>query len=267
MQFAKLNGINIHYQVIGAGADAPTVVFANSLGSDFRIWRDVIVALAGNVAIVAYDKRGHGLSDVTPAPYRMDDHVADLAALLDHLSVRDAIVCGISVGGMIAQGLSAARPDLVRALILCCTGHRIGAPRLWQDRIEAVRKGGIAAVSAAVVERWFSAGFHADHPAASAGYRNMLERVPVEGYLGTCAAIRDTDYTGIARRIAVPTLCVAADQDRVTPPELVAELAGLIEGADHRLLDDAGHLPCIDRPHALVDVIKPFLARVSAASP
>src|SRR5262245_29961482 len=64
MQFARINDIVIHYQIIGAPADKPILVFSNSLGTDFRIWRDVIVRLAGDFAIVLYDKRGHGLSDI-----------------------------------------------------------------------------------------------------------------------------------------------------------------------------------------------------------
>ena len=62
MQFAELNDVNLHYQVIGSPASRPLLVFANSLGTDFRIWRDVIVRLAGDYAILTYDMRGHGLS-------------------------------------------------------------------------------------------------------------------------------------------------------------------------------------------------------------
>ena len=116
MQFAKIGSVTLHYQLIGAPAGKPVIVFANSLGTDFRIWRDVIVRLAGDFAIVTYDMRGHGLSDLGGQTTTMDDHVADLAGLLDLLDTRQVIVCGLSVGGLVAQGLYAARPDLVRAL-------------------------------------------------------------------------------------------------------------------------------------------------------
>src|SRR5690606_30631553 len=98
-------------------------------GTDFRIWNEVSAALEPNYRVVLYDKRGHGLSEATPQPYRMDDHVSDLAALLDHLGVKQAVVVGLSVGGMIAQGIAAARPDLVKALVLCDTAHRSAPPR------------------------------------------------------------------------------------------------------------------------------------------
>ena len=74
MQFARINDVTIHYQVISAPADRPVIVFTNSLGTDFRIWRDVVVRLAGEFAIVLYDMRGHGLSDVGQLPSSIADH-------------------------------------------------------------------------------------------------------------------------------------------------------------------------------------------------
>jgi len=260
MQFARLNDVTLHYQVIGAPEEKPVLVFSNSLGTDFRIWRDVIMQFVGDYAIVAYDKRGHGLSDVGTSPYTIDDHVNDLAALLDHLKVTNAIVCGLSVGGVIAQGLALERPDLVRALILCDTGHKIGNGDLWNARITAVKEEGIASIADAILERWFSADYRrADNP-DFAGYRNMLIRTPAEGYIGTSVALRDNDYTARTPTISVPTLCIVGEEDGATPPALVQELANLIDGSEFALIKGAGHLPCIEQPHALVDVMQPFLA-------
>ncbi|MEO1066163.1 MAG: 3-oxoadipate enol-lactonase [Pseudomonadota bacterium] len=264
MQFATINGVTLHYQVIGAQPDKPVVVFANSLGTDFRIWRDLVVRLAGDYAIVNYDKRGHGLSDTGDSPYEMADHINDLAALLDHLDVTNAVICGLSVGGMIAQGLALTRPDLVRALILCDTGHKIGNDDLWNERIAAVEEGGIEAISDDIMSRWFSEAFRvADNPDFE-GYRNMLIRTPKAGYIGTSVAIRDTDYTDDVSNISVPTLCVVGDEDGSTPPELVKELASLISGANCDIIEGAGHLPCIEKPDQLYDLISPFLSFVSS---
>ena len=180
MQFAKINNVNLHYQVIGAPEGKPVLVFSNSLGTDFRIWRDVIVRLVGDFAIVTYDKRGHGLSDAPAAPYRMADHIADLAGLLDHLDVKDALVCGLSVGGMIAQGLALGRPDLVKALVLCDTGHKIGTDELWNERIAIVEKHGIESIAENIMTRWFSKEYRTPDNPEFMGYRNMLTRTPVQ---------------------------------------------------------------------------------------
>ncbi|TCD11937.1 3-oxoadipate enol-lactonase [Oricola cellulosilytica] len=260
MQFVSLNGVTIHYQIIGAPEGKPLLVFANSLGTDFRIWRDVIVRLAGDFAIVTYDKRGHGLSDIGETPYSMDDHVTDLEALLDHLGVRNAIVCGLSVGGLIAQGLYARRRDLVRALILCDTAHKIGTDELWNARIQAVREGGIEAIADGVLERWFTAKFRAADNPDFAGYRNMLVRTPVDGYAATSVAIRDTDYTEQARQIGVPAICIVGEDDKATPPDLMLETAKLIPAARYEVIAKAGHLPCIEQPEMLVDIMRAFIA-------
>ncbi len=257
MDFRALNGVVLHVEDLGP-ADKPALVFANSLGTDFRIWDDVVARLIERFRIVLYDKRGHGLSELGETPYRIDDHVADLAALLDDLAVENAIVCGLSVGGLIAQGLYASRPDLVSALILCDTAHKIGTDELWNGRIAAIEQGGIASISEAILERWFSRDLRENDSVALAGWRAMLTRTPAAGYTGTAAAIRDADFTAAAKQIAVPTLCVVGDEDGATPPELMRQTAGLIPGARYEVIAGAGHLPCIERPAELCELILDF---------
>lgn len=262
MQFIDIGGVTLHYQLIGGPADKPVIVFANSLGTDFRIWRDVIVGLAGDFPIVTYDKRGHGLSDVGTAPYSMDDHVDDLAGLLDHLKVKKAIICGLSVGGLIAQGLYARRPDLVDGLILCDTAHKLGTEESWNTRIAAVEKDGIASIADGVLKLWFTPDFHDKRQADLVGYRNMLTRQPLAGYAGTCAALRDADYTEAAKAISVPTLVVVGDHDGSTPPALVRSMADLIPGSRFKIIDGAGHIPCVEQPAVLTSLMRRFIARL-----
>lgn len=258
MQFANLNGVTLHYQVIGAPAGKPLLVFSNSLGTDFRIWRDVIVRLVGEFAILTYDKRGHGLSDSGRFPYSIDDHVGDLAALLDHLDQKDAIICGLSVGGLIAQGLYHSRPDLVKGLILCDTGAKIGDAEMWDHRIETTMNEGLGELAEGILERWFSEKFRSDDNPEFSGYRNMLIRTSEVGYAGTCQAIRDADFTGRLSDIDVPTLCVVGEEDVSTPPSMMEEMAKSITGSRYELIKGVGHLPCIEQPQILSDMIKAY---------
>lgn len=260
MPFARINDVVLHYRLSGDPSRQKVIAFANSLGTDFRIWDDLVTAFSGDYACLQYDKRGHGLSDAPPPPYVMTDHIGDLEGLLDHLGIEDVIVCGDSVGGMIAQGLAGARPDQVQGLVLCDTGHKIGAEALWNDRIRAVETRGIAAIAEAILERWFSEDYRQPDNAAFAGYRNMLIRTTIEGYAGTCAALRDADLTEVARRIACPALCIVGEHDGSTPPALVKAMADLIPGARYHEIAGAGHLPCIEQPEALVAVMRAFLA-------
>ena len=264
MSFGLFNHQVLHFRDENPGRER-TFVFVNSLGTDLRIWDDVVVDYAGAFRTVRYDLRGHGLSDAPPAPYSMDDHVADLAALLDSQRVKGATVVGLSVGGMIAQSLAAKRPDLASMLVLCDTAHKIGTQETWNARMEAVRTSGLTSIADAVLERWFSTEFRRSRPADLAGYRNMLTRTPAEGYVGTCATLRDTDLTATAARLTQPTLCLVGEEDGATPPALVRSLSELIPGAAFKTIPNAGHLPCIEQPKLLAGWIETFVRRNQGA--
>jgi len=150
-----------------------------------RIWLDVIRTFRDTKRIVRYDKRGHGMSDAPDAPYSLDDHVDDLDALLEHLEIDDAIVVGVSVGGMIAQGLALKSPERVRGLVLCDTAAKIVTYDAWDERIEAIRSGGLEAIADGIMERWFSSGYRNRAQGELALWRNLLVRTPIEGYIGT----------------------------------------------------------------------------------
>jgi 3-oxoadipate enol-lactonase len=247
MQVAEINGIHLHYCRSGP-PEAPAVVFANSLGTDLRIWESVLDHLGGGIQSLCYDKRGHGLSDAPPPPYTLDDHIDDLAGLLAHEGLHNAVICGVSVGGMIALGLAARKPEDIRALILCDTAHKIGSDALWNERIALIQKHGMESIADAILERWFSAAFRRTNPAAMAGWRNMLVRTPVDGYVGTCTALRDADLTLAARALELPVRCLAGSEDGATPPDLVQSMSELIPESHFQVVAGAGHLPCIEAP-------------------
>ena len=257
MAFTRVNGVVLHYE--DTGGTKPALVFANSLGTDFRIWDAVAAKLAGSYRLIRYDKRGHGLSEATPAPYAMTDHVEDLAALLGALGVSSAAIVGLSVGGVIAQGLAATHPELVRALVLCDTAHKIGTDELWNGRIDAVTNAGIASIADTVMQRWFTPAYRVPGNADFVGYTTMLKQTSVDGYAGTCAALRDADLTESTRALKLPVMCIVGDQDGSTPPELVRSMADLIRGSQFRIIADAGHLPCIEQPQAVAGIIAAFL--------
>ncbi|WP_051541037.1 3-oxoadipate enol-lactonase [Ahrensia sp. 13_GOM-1096m] len=259
MQFATVNDVTLHYQEIGGPTGTPTLVFINSLGSDFRIWRDVIVRFVGEVSIMTYDKRGHGLSNIGDTPYTIEDHAEDLIALLDHLGKKDVVLVGLSVGGLIAQAVYKMRPDLVEALVLCDTAAKIGTAEMWQERIDSIEEKGMVELAEATMLRWFTSVYRQKNRDDVAGYRNMLARQPQDGYLGTCMAIRDADYTADAKVITAPTMCIVGLNDVVTTPEHVYELSMHIDGSRYEEISGAGHLPCIEKPQDFSILLKDFL--------
>lgn len=264
MPFGQFNDLVLHFEDDGP-TNAPTVVFANSLGTDLRIWDEVVARLDAGLRILRYDLRGHGLSEAPAAPYALDDHVGDLAALMDGWGVRGALVIGLSVGGMIAMALAGRRADLARALVLSDTAHKIGTREMWDARIAAIRQGGIASIAEPVLQRWFAMEFRAARPTDLAGYRNMLTRTPVEGYIGTCATVRDADLTDVAGKLALPALCLVGAEDGATPPDLVRSLADLLPNAHFEVVPRAGHLPCVEQPDMMAKHISTFAKEAAFA--
>lgn len=260
MQSLMIDGTAIHHRWLLRGANLPTIAFSNSLGTDFRIWDEVVERLGGGFNILLHDKRGHGLSDHGPSTLRMSNLIGDLAALLDHYGQKQVILCGLSVGGIISMGLAAQRPDLVRGLVLCNTAPKVGTAESWAERIAAVNATGIAGIADMVLSRWFTPGFRqADNPLFGMA-RNMLLRQPPEGYAATCAAIAETDFRPLAAKLAVPALCIAGDYDQATPPALVEDMSRIIPGSRYHLLSGCGHIPCMERPDALANLIAGFAA-------
>ncbi|RWF34945.1 3-oxoadipate enol-lactonase [Mesorhizobium sp.] len=260
MPFVSIGGVALHHRHIEAAGSSRPIIFINSLGTDFRIWDDVVARLAGEMPMLVYDKRGHGLSDIGSGVRSINDHVDDLLGLIDHFGFGKVVLYGLSVGGLIAQRLYNRHPKCVEALILSDTAHKIGTAESWNTRIATVERGGIEVIADGIMKVWFTPEFHAKRSAELAGCRNMLTRQALPGYIGTCMAVRDADLTDAARRIAAPTLCIVGDQDGSTPPDLVRSLAGLIPGARFEVIRDAAHIPCIEQPEALVTLIRDFVA-------
>lgn len=258
LTFADVNGISLHYRLSGPEFAGRTLVFLNSLGSDFHIWDAVADRLNRTDRVLQYDKRGHGLSDAPPAPYTMRDHTNDLAGLLDALGIQQAVLIGVSVGGMIAQDFAAAHPARVEALIPCDTGLKIGTAEMWNERIAAAEAGELARVAPGALTRWFTPEFFAEQPAAARGYLNMIVRTSPAGYAGTCAALRDTDLHAQTAGLKVPALVLCGEHDSSTPPELNRALAAALN-AECVLIPGAAHIPSVEQPGAMAGHIQTFL--------
>lgn len=256
MPMLELEDVTLHYREDGAPDGAP-VVFANSLGTDLRLWDPILPHLPEGLRIIRYDKRGHGKSSVPPAPYTMGALVRDAEAVMDSLQARDAVFVGLSIGGLIGQGLAVKRLDLVRALVLSNTAAKIGTKEMWQERIGTVREGGIEALADAVMERWFSRDFRAGPELAQ--WREMLVSQPDEGYIGCSAAISGTDFYTPTSGLRLPLMGIAGTEDGATPPDLVRETVELVPGASFHLMRRAGHLPCVEKPEDYAGLLTQFL--------
>jgi len=250
------DGIGLNVEVDGPGDGAP-VLFLHALGTSLGLFDGVLAGLPPGLRLIPADMRGHGGSDVPPAPYTMGALVSDAEAVLEALGATGAVVVGVSIGGMIAQGLAAKRLDLVRGLVLSRTGARIGTRALWEERIAAVRAGGIEAIAEATLDRWFGPD-HRRGPLAETWGARLRATTP-EGWMGCAAAIAGTDFWTPTAALRLPTLGIGGTDDGSTPPDLVCETAGLIPGSRFALMRRSGHLPPVDAPGAFAEHLAGFL--------
>lgn len=256
MFIAMPDGCRLH--VLDEGPpDGQAVVFSNSLGTDLRIWEGVLQHLPATLRVIRYDMRGHGKSDVPDGPYAMGTLISDAEAVMDALKLTSVTFVGLSIGGMIAQGLAVKRLDLVGRMVLSNTAAKIGTPQMWEDRIAVARSDGLEAMADAVMERWFSRDFRATPQLTI--WRARFCDVSPEGYAGCCAAISGTDFYTPTSGLRLPTLAVAGGEDGATPPDLVRETADLIPGSRFALMRRVGHLPCVEAPAEFARLLTEFL--------
>ena len=262
MQIFDSGEVQLHYRVDGPEDGAP-VVFANSLGTDLRLWDPILPLLAPGLRIIRFDKRGHGLSSCPPAPYSMGSMITDTERLLDHLNVRDCVFVGLSIGGMIAQGLAVKRLDMIRALVLSNTATKIGNRDIWAERIAAVEQGGIESLADAVMERWFSADFMESEPEECDKVRDMIRNTKVSGFCGCCRAIQGLDLTDRISAITVPTQMIVGEDDPGTPVAAHQVMHEKIAGSELVVIPNALHFSNVEQKDAFNDAYMGFLGKHS----
>lgn len=229
--------------------------------ADRRMWQPLTPGLRHAFRVLRPDLRGFGDTPLPGGPYADAD---DVAALFDHLGITSAAVVGSSLGGRVALELATLHPDLVDSLVLLCPGLRGVEPtpdaEAFDDAEEQLLEAGD--VEGAVrlnVETWLGpAADLATREALAAMQRRAFEVQLAADAVEPPPAPRRVEVDPAA--IAVPTLVVAGAHDLDHFRNVAEHLAARIPGAEHLVLDWAGHLPALERPDAvqtlLLDVLR-----------
>jgi len=251
------DGCPISVEVEGP-AGAPVLMLSNSLGTNLHMWDDQIAEWAKHFRVVRYDRRGHGKSGVPQGPYSMERFGRDVLAVADDLKIKKFNWCGLSMGGMVGQWLGANAPDRVDKLILSNTNFHYADKGPWNDRIKFVKEKGLSELVDPNMERWFTKGFRERAPQSIAHMKAMFLGTAPAGYIASCEAIRDMDFTASNTRITAPTLVIVGKQDPATPPSAGEAIAKQIKGAKLAELD-AAHISNIEQPKAYAETVVKFL--------
>lgn len=234
--------------------DAPVLVLSGSLGSTLSMWEPLMPAL-GPFRVLRYDHRGHGSSPVPKGPYTMAELGRDLIGLLDRLNVERASIAGNSLGGMVGMWVAANAPARVERLALLCTSAYLGPAGAWRDRAATVRRDGTSSVADAVVARWLTQGFLRREPAIARSMREMIASTPPEGYAACCDAIAEWSFENELAAIRAPTLVIAGGADDATPAPHAHAICARIVGSRVVVVDDAAHVPVIEQPGRIADLL------------
>jgi len=262
----KLNGINLYYEITGAGE--PLVLIAG-LGYSLWMWHQMVPGLAKNFRVITFDNRGVGQSDQPPGPYSAQMLADDTAGLIAALGVERAAVLGHSMGGFIAQALALNHPGRVSKLILSATNF--GGPRqipvtseamkvltdVSGDPIERLKRGiliscvpGFGDTHAEFVQAWLD--WRAQNPIAPEAYKAQLA-------IGLGLMSEEASFEHKLKNINAPTLILFGSEDKVVPPGNAELLAKQIPSSQVRILPNAGHFFPFDSTDAAVAAITEFL--------
>jgi pimeloyl-ACP methyl ester carboxylesterase len=233
---------------------------------DRSMWAPQLHALGARHRMVAPDLRGYGASTVVPGITPLDTFARDLAALLDHLGIPRAVLCGLSMGGQIVLEFHRLFPDRVAGLVLADTFAQGETPEGRKERndlADTLLRDGMSAYAHGVLDSMIAPATVRDRPGVAAHVLRMMLAAPPEG---AAAALRGRaerpDYTAMLARIAVPTLVVVGRDDVFTPVADARFLHERIPGARLAIIEGAGHLPNLERPEEFDSALGMLLAKI-----
>ena len=248
----------LHVLVQGTGRP---VVLSHALGMDSRMWDGLAQALEGGHEVLRYDHRGHGQSAAPAGPYAMDELVDDAARLVREWGRGPVVWIGLSMGGMVGQGLAARHPELVQGLVVAnsTSFYPEAGRQMWAQRIATVESQGLSAIADAVMARYFHEDFRRAHPEAEAAARATLLRTDAAGYVACCHAVSKVDWRDALPHITCPTLVIAGAQDQGAPVEMSQSIAQAVPGARLEVITDASHISALEAPQAFEQLVRNFL--------
>jgi len=264
-KFAQIKGLRLCYEERGEEHEEALVLIPG-MGYGRWLWTKQLPVFSQHFRTIALDNRGSGLSDKPPGPYTIPQMAEDVKGLLDTLKIEQAHVCGISMGGLIAQEFALSFPERLRKLVLVAT--TAGGSRVVLPDMEVMQF--FTHIGARPPEENFERGlpfvftprFLEEHPEEIEELRRwMLEREPAppEATLAQLAAITGFDAEARVSQIQAPTLVVGCAEDRVMPVENSRFLAERIPNARLVVLKGCGHLCPIEKAQEFNEVVLEFL--------
>ena len=241
------------------------MLFLHGIGGNRHNWDRQVQAFSERYRAAAWDARGYGDSEDYPGPLEFADFSRDLERVLDHLAVNRAHLVGLSMGGRIARDFALQRPHRVASLTLANSspGYDALSPEAVQAYLDARRAPLLAGKTPRDIAPERARALISSRPAPGVFEELVasLAALRKDSYLKSLEASVTQDRAAPLERIAVPTLVITSDEDRLYTPALARDMARRIPGAELVEIQGAGHLSNIEQPGRFNDAVLGFLAR------
>lgn len=258
--------VPLHYTERGTGLP---VVLIHGFPFDHTIWDTQAEALSDVCRVIAVDLRGHGQSPVTDGSYTMALLAADIAALLDDLSLARAVWVGQSMGGYVVQAALRTLPDRVQAVGLVATHPHPDTPEKQQQRLasaEQVLAEGTDALIAGMRAVLFAPSLDRD-AAIVQRVVAIMQRTAPQAVAGALRGMAErTDSVPTLRAANLPALIIAGADDQIVAQEVVQGMHALLPDAALHIITGAGHMPMLEQPEATAAALRTFVTQVAASA-
>ena len=256
----EANGVKINYTLSGK-PQAPVVVLSHSLACSQVMWWPQLGLLEAHFQVLRFDTRGHGHTQAPPGPYTLEQLVDDAVGMLDALKIDAVHWVGLSMGGMIGQGLALGHPGRLISLVLADTAAVIPgeAQPVWQERIDKAVSGGMQAVAEETLERWFTPNYLKQNITEVDRIRRQILATPLDGYVGCSEAIRRLNYLEQLGAVDATTLIMVGEDDPGTPVAASEAMHAQIKQSELVILPEAAHLSNIEQADIFNNHLMTFL--------
>jgi 3-oxoadipate enol-lactonase len=259
-----LNDIAINYEECGLPQGLP-VIFIHGFPFSHEMWEPQMNIMPNHIHAIAYDVRGHGVSDVGDGQFTIEIFVDDLIALLDHLFIEKAVLCGLSMGGYIALRAFERHPNRVRGLILCDTKSEPDtntAKIKRTDTLKEVKAAGVQTFAENFVKAIFWEKTFERNPSAIAFIKKIICANSQRGICGTLLALAArTDTTPALSSITIPTCIIVGEHDKLTPLSDAQMMHSMIEGSELHILPNAAHMSNLENVQEFNERLITFLKK------
>lgn len=263
----EINGVSIHYEIQGEGAE--TIVFAHGLLWSGKMFEDQMAALKHRYRCISFDFRGQGQTAVTRSGYDMETLFADTAGIIEKLNAAPCHFVGVSMGGFIGLRLAVRMPELIKSLSLFATSadaETEDKKKRYRTLTLVARILGLRMVADKVMPVMFGKTFLND-PHRAGLIRKWRDRFIANRRIGLARAVkgvteREPVYDHI-HKITAPTLIAIGDEDAAIPVERANRIHSRISGSQLIIIPCAGHTPTVEEPGFVNGLLEDFISKVA----